>query len=469
MKKPARVLFTPLIFLLLCIVISAVTTSESLAQTRNSGKKSGGAATVKPAAAVKADKARILVILADPAGTTTSSAKSLLGALAAGLKEQGWNMLSLDELSGDEKVMKLAAQGKLDAALSAGRKAGAAYVLLASSSHLSKPVNPAGVSLVMVTAELSGKLYDTAKGSQVAVVDLLERASAPEDAVAMKDANRRLAAAVISELPRGGAKASLQVVGSLDELGSMPSFGIKENTANVAVVIGIEKYRTLPSSDYSRQDAEKVAEYLGALGFPRRNIELITDERATRTDMEKALEVWLPSRLKPGGKVLIYYSGHGSPNPTTGEGFLVPYDGDPNYLAVTGYPLKRLYEKLGALSANQVVVVIDACFSGTGGRSVLAKGARPITMKIKQEARPPSVRILTSSEGGQISLSDPERGHGIFTYHFLTALKGGKRDLAEIYDFIRPRVEDDAKKQNVEQQPGITPETNQVKGVLIGG
>lgn len=462
MNKIAYILIKPLIYLILILIPIIFTADTSPAE---SGKKN----QKKVSTTVKADKNRILVILTDPAGTTTSSARSLLGALATGLKEQGWNMVTLDEVSGDDKMMKLAAQGKLDSALSAGRKAKAAYVLLANSNHTSKQVNPAGVSLVMVTAELSGKLYDTGKGNQLAIIDLLERASAPDDAVAMKDANRKLANAVGSELPVGGAKAPLQVIGSLDELGGIPSFGIKENSANVAVVIGIEKYRTLPASDYSRQDAEKVAEYLVALGFPRRNIELITDERATRTDMEKALEVWLPSRLKPGGKVLIYYSGHGSPNPTTGEGYLVPYDGDPNYLAVTGYPLKRLYEKLGALSAKQVIVVVDACFTGTGGRSVLAKGARPITMKIKQEARPPSVRILTSSGGGQISLSDPERGHGIFTYHFLTALKGGKRDLAEIYDFISPRVEDDAKKQNVEQQPGISPETNQVKGILIGG
>jgi len=59
---------------------------------------------------------------------------------------------------------------------------------------------------------------------------------------------------------------------------------------------------------------------------------------------------------------------------------MVPFDGDPNYLAVTGYPLKRLYENLGKLPVAEVTVVLDAYFSGSGGRSVIAKGARPLVM-----------------------------------------------------------------------------------------
>lgn len=462
-------LFHITIWLWCAVLLVSISCSWGYGEAWAKSKKSGQQGSASNTSAVRAEKNRILVVLADPAATTSFQSRGLLNTLAAELSDQGWKVVTLDELSGNEQLLRRAAQGKLDAGLTVAKSGGAAYLLLGTSNHQGKPVNPAGVSLVMATAEFAGKLYDTTTGNQIVAIDLLERASAPDDAVAMKDANQKLARAVGGQLPRGGAKPSIKLAGSLDELGPVPSFGIKENEANVAVVVGIEKYRSLPSSDYSRQDAEKVTDYLVALGYPRRNIELLTDERATRTDLEKALEVWLPSRLKDGGKVLIYYSGHGSPNPTTGEGYLVPYDGDPKYLAVSGYSLKRLYEKLGTLHARQVVVVLDACFSGSGGRSVLAKGTRPLTVKIKQEARPPAVKILTSSEGGQISLSDPERGHGIFTYYFLTALKSGKRDLADIYDYLLPRVENDAKRQNVEQKPGISPTTDQVKGVLIGG
>lgn len=149
---------------------------------------------------------------------------------------------------------------------------------------------------------------------------------------------------------------------------------------DVAVIIGIEKYQNIPKSEFSYNDAKLMKGYLKALGFPERNIEFITDEKATRSGIEKTVENWLSNRAKKSSRVFIYYSGHGSPEPTTGKASLVPYDGDPNYLSVTGYPISRLYDKLGQLQVKEVVIVLDACFSGAGGRSVIAKGTRPIVI-----------------------------------------------------------------------------------------
>ncbi|MBU4320330.1 MAG: caspase family protein, partial [Nitrospinae bacterium] len=56
-----------------------------------------------------------------------------------------------------------------------------------------------------------------------------------------------------------------------------PSFAIAERIFgdnDVAVVIGIEGYQALPKSDYSYDDARLVKDYLKALGFKERNIEL---------------------------------------------------------------------------------------------------------------------------------------------------------------------------------------------------
>jgi len=64
----------------------------------------------------------------------------------------------------------------------------------------------------------------------------------------------------------------------------------------------------------------------------------------------------------------------------------------------------------------------------------------------------------------QISTSSPEKGHDIFTYYFLKALKDGKKTIAEIYDYIKPLVEDEAKQINVQQSPGINPEPEKLKG-----
>ncbi|MEE9912316.1 MAG: caspase family protein [Deltaproteobacteria bacterium] len=233
---------------------------------------------------------------------------------------------------------------------------------------------------------------------------------------------------------------------------------------DMAVVIGIEKYQMLPASDFSINDAGLIKDYLLSLGLSERNIEFITNERATFTAIKKAIESWLPNRITIKSKVIVYYSGHGAPEPKSGSAYLVPFDGDPNYLEDTGYPLKRLYEKLGSLQAAEIMVMIDSCFSGAGGRSVLAKGARPLVLTAEPLSLPSHMAVLTATQGSQISTSSPAKGHGIFTYYFLKAIKDGKRNLPEIYETIKPQVEDEAKQLNIRQTPGLNPEAEGMKG-----
>ncbi|MBU4288382.1 MAG: hypothetical protein KKI12_09460, partial [Proteobacteria bacterium] len=57
--------------------------------------------------------------------------------------------------------------------------------------------------------------------------------------------------------------------------------------------------------------------------------------------------------------------------------------------------------------------------------------------------------------------------HGIFTYYFLKALKNGKKSVAEIYEHIKPYVEDDAKSINVQQSPSINPDVERLRGRFL--
>ena len=101
-----------------------------------------------------------------------------------------------------------------------------------------------------------------------------------------------------------------------------------------AVVIGIEQYRQkLPMAEFATHDAEVVRDYLSKMmGVPEENIALLINERATKTDIEKYVEGWLPNRVETGDTVFVYFSGHGAPNPRTGKAYLVPYDGDPVFV-----------------------------------------------------------------------------------------------------------------------------------------
>jgi len=245
----------------------------------------------------------------------------------------------------------------------------------------------------------------------------------------------------------------------------LPAIKTKSNRNAYAVVIGVEQYRQkLPRADFAASDASLVSEYLAkVMGVPEKNIVTLINENATKSDFEKNIERWLPNNSEKDSSVFIYFSGHGAPNAKTGDAYLVPYDGDPAYIAETGYSLDRLYNALGRLEVKEIVVVVDSCFSGAGGRSVLAKGVKPLVMSVSLPAIRKNMTVLTASAGNQISSAYDEKGHGLFTYFFLKGIKenstvapDGSLKLDVLFGYLKPEVERIARKQyNNEQTPQL--------------
>jgi hypothetical protein len=246
------------------------------------------------------------------------------------------------------------------------------------------------------------------------------------------------------------APASVVVVSDVDA----PKSRGASRPDDFALLIGIEGYQSLPKADYGERDAQTVRKHLEALGFPPRNIVSLTGPQATGNKLKSYLEEWLPLNVKPESTLFVYYSGHGAPDPKTGEAYLVPWDGDPSFLKSTAYPLKKLYADLGKIKARRVFVALDACFSGAGGRSVLAQGARPLVAKVA-DAAPSSgaITVLAAASGDEITGSLPEQGHGMFTYFLLKGLAEGKRSAAELHGYLSPKVQDEARRQNRTQTP----------------
>ena len=241
-----------------------------------------------------------------------------------------------------------------------------------------------------------------------------------------------------------------------------PAFTAAPTVDDFAVVIGIETYVDLPAATYAERDAAAAKSFLRALGLPERNIMTLTGSRATKSGLEKTIEDWLPNNVSERSRVYFYYSGHGAPDPKSGSAYLLPSDGDPQYLARTGYPLKQLYFQLGQLKAKQVLVALDSCFSGAGGRSVVAKGTRPLVGRVDVAAQSDGkVSVVSASAGDQVSGANDSAGYGLFTYNFLQGLNGAAKDdrghvtLKAVYDYLKPRVQDDARRANRDQTPQL--------------
>ena len=238
-----------------------------------------------------------------------------------------------------------------------------------------------------------------------------------------------------------------------------PAYKLAERPDDFAVVVGIGKYSDIPEAQFAERDAEAVKDHLIAAGFPSRNVVQLFGEKAGRSSMEKFLETWLPRNVGENSRVFFYFSGHGAPDPKTGDAYLIPWDGDPGFLENTGYPVRRLYEKLSGLKAKEIIVVMDACFSGAGGRSVLAKGARPLVMKADSAAVPRNLTVFAAASGDQITSTLEDQRHGTFTYFFLKGFGGAAGDASgrvttkALYDYLKPKVQDAARRQNRDQEP----------------
>lgn len=250
------------------------------------------------------------------------------------------------------------------------------------------------------------------------------------------------------------------------DVDELPEIKAKPNKNAYAIVIGIEQYRQkLPGADFATADAKTMAEYLTkAMGYPEENVVMLANDHAALGDFVKYFEKWLPNNVEKNSTVFIYYSGHGAPNPKSGDAYLVPYDGDPSFIEQTGYSLKRLYEVLGKLPAKEIIIALDSCFSGAGGRSVLAKGARPLVMNFQENTSlSKNMTVLSASTGDQISSTYDEKGHGLFTYFLLRGIKyenvikkDGFLNIDELHAYMKPQVERVARRQyNNEQTPQL--------------
>ena len=268
----------------------------------------------------------------------------------------------------------------------------------------------------------------------------------------------------VLEEPRISGSPAEQVT-SVD-VDDVPQAGSPSNKNRYAVVIGVEQYRKdLPRVNFASHDAKVMKEYLTKrLGFAEENVVSLVNEHAAKSDMEKYLEYWLPEHVDHDSTVLIYYSGHGASNFKTHEGYLLPFDADPTYLDGTGYSLKRLYETLEKSSAREVVVMLDSCFSGTGGRSVMSKDLRPVIVSVENPVLAGGKTVvLTASSGVQASSTYSSKSHGLLTYFLLKGLQGsadqnndGTIDLSEVYTYVKPHVETVARQEfNNEQTPQL--------------
>jgi len=237
---------------------------------------------------------------------------------------------------------------------------------------------------------------------------------------------------VIAERQQGQKKEVDVASLSVDVDRNIPK-GRTAGPFDVAVIVGNQNYQRpgVPKVKFAFRDLGVVREYLlKTFGFLPRNI---IEERdatkgvfemlfGTREKQESKLFDW----VKHGkSRVFIYYVGHGAPDLDTGDGYFVPVDADPDYIASTGYSRSLFFANIKRIPAKEMVVVLDACFSGRTPEGILFKNISPQLLRIRETAVDiKQGAVLSSSRGDQVSCWYPDKRHSMFTYFFLKGLQG---------------------------------------------
>lgn len=251
-----------------------------------------------------------------------------------------------------------------------------------------------------------------------------------------------------------------------------------------ATETGIEKYKpnlyfvgvgvshhSIPaySLSFADRDAISMSEvYQSQKGLLFKNVftRTLTNENATRTNILEAF-YWLEQNATQKDVVVIFIASHGINDKD--KFYILPYDGDPDRIRITGVDWTNFGDVLGNLP-SKVLLFVDACHSGKLGANLLAKrGNTDLVEAVRALATEENgVVIMAASTGKESSLESPEWQHGAFTLALIEGMGDGKADIngdhviniREIDYYVAERVREltNGRQHPTTQKPSVVSE-----------
>lgn len=222
---------------------------------------------------------------------------------------------------------------------------------------------------------------------------------------------------------------------------NIPISGHKQDNT-FALIIANENYQDEERVPNAINDGAVFAEYCEkTIGIPLSNIKYISD--ATLNGIRRQIN-WLlqvMDAFQGQANIIVYYAGHGIPDESNKSSYILPVDGFGTDVS-TGYSLDKLYAELSSKPAKSVVVLLDACFSGTKRDGEMLASARGVAIKVKQNKPQGNIVVLSAAQGDETAYPYKEKEHGMFTYFLLKKLQETKGDVSfgELVDYISTEV-----------------------------
>jgi uncharacterized caspase-like protein len=231
------------------------------------------------------------------------------------------------------------------------------------------------------------------------------------------------------------------------------------------IFIGVDNYADpyIPRLNYARADAKSFYELvMESLDPSECHLQLLVDIQATKLAVAKAIGEDLSRMSNENDIVLLFFSGHGSPE-TSGSidkvsRYLILHDTDYNSIFATGLDMERELPRIcfERIRAGLVLVFVDACFSGHSGGKTF-RGPQFETERMKQGIRTAAPiklsemdlgegrLIMSASDDDEVARESHELRHGVFTHFLIDTLasqtsKDKYISVPTLYDQVSDRV-----------------------------
>ncbi len=183
-----------------------------------------------------------------------------------------------------------------------------------------------------------------------------------------------------------------------------------------AVVVG--GGADLPVTEIDARAVARILTDTGRCGYPPHQVQLLTGEGARRQSIRSSLD-WLVASAGPEATAIVYFSGHGLETP---DYHLMPFGYDLADLAGTALSGQEFTDRLRAIRAGKLLVLLDACHAG-GQAEAKGVAKSPLPSSVLQTLAAGSGRVvLASSRRDELSWTgDP---YSAFTGALLEALTG---------------------------------------------
>jgi formylglycine-generating enzyme required for sulfatase activity len=216
-------------------------------------------------------------------------------------------------------------------------------------------------------------------------------------------------------------------------------------TTDAAVIVGIERYATLPPIPGASANA---AEWYSLLTVSRRtpqeHVTLLRDGEATRERILQAAKT-AAGQVGPSGRLWFVFIGHGVPSRDGLDGVLVGADAPSTAEGVDarGLLLGDLLATLSGSKTEKRVMILDTTFSGKGPTGApIVQGLRRLRMvKVPEPAK--EWAVLLAGRASQYAGQVPGLSRPAFSYLLHGALRGwadfdkdGQVKVSDAYAFV---------------------------------